>query len=279
MRRTSVAALLFVMIASGLPTAQSPLAFEAASVKPNRSGGFARQMGPAPGGRLTATNTPARNLIAYAYGIPQDSISFRIAGPTWLETDAFDVNANVTGTWTPDQMREMMRTLLADRFRLVARAEAREMPTYALVVANQGQLRRSAVDEAACQARRAAIQRREPVPPPVPGAPPICGTGRIIPGMITGVGQPMASLASSLAQFVGRAVTDRTQLTGLWDFQLKWTPDQIPQPPPGAPPLTVDPNGPSIFTALQEQLGLKLESTRGPVDVVVIDRVERPTDD
>jgi uncharacterized protein (TIGR03435 family) len=89
----------------------------------------------------------------------------------------------------------------------------------------------------------------------------------------------MTSLASTLGQFVSRSVVDRTQLTGLFDFELKWTPDTIPQVPADAPPLNIDPNGPAIFTALQEQLGLKLESTRGPVDVVVIERVERPSAD
>ena len=89
----------------------------------------------------------------------------------------------------------------------------------------------------------------------------------------------MTSLASSLSRFVDRAVADRTNLVGLFDFELKWTPDVLPQGPPDALPLNIDPNGPSIFTALQEQLGLKLESTRGPVDVVVIDRVDHPTED
>jgi uncharacterized protein (TIGR03435 family) len=259
-----------------------PLAFEAASIKPNASGDWRRAMGPAPGGRFMATNVPARDLIAYAYGISQDSVSFRIVGgPKWIDEDRFDVNANVTGTWTPQQMREMMRTLMADRFRLAAHAETREMPTYTLaVVPNRPlRLRRSVVDEAACQARREAIRRREPVSPSVPGTPPICGTGRTIPGTITAVGGSTTSLASTLGQFVSRTVVDRTQLAGLFDFELKWTPDTIPQVPADAPPLNIDPNGPSIFTALQEQLGLKLDSARGPVDVVVIDRVERPTPD
>jgi uncharacterized protein (TIGR03435 family) len=260
----------------------TPLAFEAASIKQNKSGDWRRAMGPAPGGRFTATNVPARDLIAYAYGISQDSVSFRIVGgPKWIDEDRFDVNANVAGTWTPSQMREMMRTLMADRFRLAAHAETREMPTYTLaVVPNRPlRLRRSVVDEAACQTRREAIQRREPVPPPVPGAPPICGTGRTIPGTITAVGGSMTSLTSTLGQFVSRSVVDRTELSGLFDFELKWTPDTPPLVPADAPPLNIDPNGPSIFTALQEQLGLKLESTQGPVDIVVIDRVEHPTED
>lgn len=273
-------AFLAVVLLAELAATQPPLAFEAASVKVNASGDWRRGMGPAPGGRFTATNTPARDLIAYAFGVSQDSVGFRIVGgPAWIDQDRFDVAASVAGIWTPPQMREMVRTLLADRFKLAAHMEARELPTYALVVvANQPlRLRRSAVDEAACRARRDAIQRREPVPPPVPGAPPICGTGRTMPGTITAIGGSMSALASSLGQFVGRSVSDRTQLVGLFDFELRWTPDAIPRVAPDAPPLDIDPNGPSIFTALPEQLGLKLESTRGPVDVVIIDSMQRPT--
>jgi uncharacterized protein (TIGR03435 family) len=287
MKTTSVLLAASVVAGSAMGSAQQAgsakaPAFEAASVKQNKSGDWRRAMGPAPGGRFTATNVPARDLIAYAYGISQDSVSFRIVGgPKWINEDRFDVNAAVTGPWTPAQMREMMRTLMADRFALAAHAETRDMPTYTLAaVPNQAfRLRRSVVDEAACQRRREAIQRREAVPPPVPGAPPICGTARTIPGTITAVGGSMPSLASTLGQFVNRSVVDRTELSGLFDFELKWTTDTIPQVPADAPPLNIDPNGPSIFTALQEQLGLKLESTRGPVDVVVIDRVQRPTAD
>jgi uncharacterized protein (TIGR03435 family) len=89
----------------------------------------------------------------------------------------------------------------------------------------------------------------------------------------------MEGLATTLAPWASRIITDRTQLSGLFDFELTWTPDQPLQLLADAPPLNIDPNGPSIFTALQEQLGLKLESTRGSVDVVVIDHVERPTPD
>jgi uncharacterized protein (TIGR03435 family) len=256
---------MHVLFALLLIAAQAPLAFEVASIKLNRSADSRRQIGPAPGGRFLVTNTTLRDLLPYAYGLPQAQASFRvIGGPAWIDDDRFDITASVAGTWTPQQMSEMLRTLLADRFGLVAHRELREMPTYALVVASQPRrLTRSAVDQAACDARRAAIQRREPVPPPVAGAPPICGTGRTIPGAIRAVGQTTDALATSLAPFVSRVVADRTQLEGLWDYELTWN----------------DPDGPSIFTALQEQLGLKLESTYGPVDVVVIDRVEHPKED
>ena len=104
------------------------------------------------------------------------------------------------------------------------------------------------------------------------------------PGNISSGGQPISQLATMLSTFVNRTVLDRTGLTGAFDLTLNWTPEQLPQgrgePPPGAPPLPpIDPNGPSIFTAVQEQLGLKLDSQRGPVEVLVIDSVEQPTAD
>jgi uncharacterized protein (TIGR03435 family) len=114
------------------------------------------------------------------------------------------------------------------------------------------------------------------------------------PGRIMGGGMPLSQLATTLSQSVGRIVQDKTGLTGAYDFTLVFTPDQMPQgpggagggvalgvgPPPGAPALPpIDPNGPSVFTALQEQLGLKLESARGQVNVLVIDRAERPAEE
>jgi len=104
----------------------------------------------------------------------------------------------------------------------------------------------------------------------------------MFPGALTGGAQTTAQLANALARFVGRTVADRTGLAGIYDIDLKWTPEQLQrgEAPPGALPLpSIDPNGPSIFTAVQEQLGLKLESTKAPADVLVIDHVEKPTPD
>jgi uncharacterized protein (TIGR03435 family) len=182
-------------------------------------------------------------------------------------------------------MGAMLRTLLKDRFRLAAHNETRELPAYALVMTRSDnafgpRLRRSEVSEVDCAARRAAIRRREQVAPQQPGRPPVCGSGRTVPGKISAVGWPMEQLVNALTPFAGRVVLERTGLSGLFDVDLEWTPDQLPRQPPDDPePLRIDPNGPSLFTALQEQLGLKLESTRGPVEVLVIDRAEKPSAD
>lgn len=104
---------------------------------------------------------------------------------------------------------------------------------------------------------------------------------RVGPGLANASGQPIAQVVQFLAQFTGRPVYDKTGLTGMYDFNLKWAPEPggagpFGPPPPGAPPVAVDPDAPNIYTAVQEQLGLKLESAKGPVDVIVVDRIERP---
>jgi uncharacterized protein (TIGR03435 family) len=196
-----------------------------------------------------------------------------------------DWQANPNGP--PPALALMLQTLLAERFKLAVHNDRREMPIYALVLARRDgklgpQLRASATD---CAALMAATRARGGPPTPcAPGERPPCGL-RMFPGNFSGGSATITQLTNALARFVSRTVVDRTGLTGNYDVDLQWTPDQMPQglrgdAPPGAPPLpTIDPNGPSIFTAVQEQLGLKLESTKGPVDVLVIDRAERPTDD
>ena len=265
---------------------EKPLAFEVASIKSNKSGDWRKGMGPAPGGRFTATNVTFRELVPFAYGLSQATANIRvIGGPKWMDTDHFDVVARAQGMPSLQELSVMVRTMLAERFRLSAHTETKELPVYALVMAKRDgsfgpQLRRSEVSEAACAARRAAIQRNEPVPPLQPGAPAVCGTGRSRPGSVTAVGFSLGWLADTLGPFVGRVVLDRTGLTGLVNLGLEWTPDPMPQPRPDDPdPLRIDPHGPSVYSALADQLGLKLESTKGPVSVLVIDRLEHPTED
>ena len=159
------------------------LAFEVASVKVNTSGDWRKSIGPAPGGRFLATNNTLKDLIPFAYGLPQATAGIRIVGgPSWIDSDRFDVVAKIDGTPSPQEIGAMLRTLLKYRFKLSAHNEARDLPVYALVVTRAStfgpRLRRSEVSEIDCAARRAAIRRREPVPPPQPGKPPVCGSSR-----------------------------------------------------------------------------------------------------
>jgi uncharacterized protein (TIGR03435 family) len=242
-----------------------------------------------PGGRFTVS-MPLSALITMAYGIQRFQL---LGGPGWINSDRFDITAKAedvpmppTPTGTPNRMQLMVRSLLKERFALVAHNETRELPVSYLVMAREDgrlgeRLKPSTVDCAALMAQRA---RGGGPPPelPKPGEAPQCGMmggmGRIAGGAAT-----MSTLASMLAAQLNRPVYDRTNLTGRFDFQIEYTPDRMPQIQPGAslPPGIVlpSPDGPSLFTALQEQLGLKVESTRGPVEVVVIDSVEQPTPD
>lgn len=288
-----------LVVATGL-AAQSPQppavgpAFEVASIKPNTSGDGRVMMENQPG-RYIATNVSLRLLIRNAYQLQDSQIT---GGPGWVSADRFDINAKVPDEFRgmtppapgsgPSPLALMIRALLAERFKLVIHNETKDAPIYALVLARgDGRLgpalKRSETD---CGATFGAGRGRGPMPPPgppVPGELMPCGI-RIGPGNMAVGGAPLSQVANSLGMFAGRIVLDRTGLTGNYDFSLTWTPDQMPQRPPGAPdPLinsvAVDPNGPSLFTAVQEQLGLKLDSQRGPVDVVVIDRAEKPVED
>lgn len=290
------------------PTGAGTPSFEVASIKKNTSGEQFVRMG-GPPGRYTATNVPLRQLIIQAYQIQPTQL---IGGPEWLATERFDINAT-TGTAPTAEGRggvfagargnpvaPMLRNLLADRFKLKVHAEQREMQVYALVTREEGKLGPSLVPTAVdCGAMMAARGRGDgPPPAPGPGQRPPCSF-MMGPGTFAASSVPMAELARSLSPRLGRIVIDRTGLSGQYDFEVTFAPDSVGGlggpggpgggggaivvgggPPPGAPALPpVDPNAPSLFTALQEQLGLRLDSVRTPVDVIVIDSVERPTED
>jgi bla regulator protein blaR1 len=263
----------------------SAVSFEVASVKPNKSGDQRVMMSTPPTGRVTATNIPVRLLLQQAYSVQPFQI---VGGPSWMASDRFDITAKAPEGVTPAQLRPMMRNLLADRFKLIAHTETREMPIYHLVVARAdgrlgANLKPSSID---CAAMMSGRRGGPPPAPPQPGEPIQCGF-MVGPGGMNAGGMPLVELARSLSGFVNRIVVDKTGLKGEYDFQLTYTPEGrggLPGLPPipgpiGADAPAADPNRPSLFTALQEQLGLKLESQKGPVDVLVIDRLEQPSED
>jgi|SRR5688572_1342435 len=264
-----VAALAFLAAPSLLGAGQNAPAdtrptFEAAAVKSHRGGERTRNT-ILPGGRYSATNVPLRMMIRSAYGVQDFQL---VGGPAWLATDGYDVTAKAAMDAPPDRLFAMVRSLLEDRFRLVVHRETRTLPVYALIRVNSErlgrQLRRSDAD---CGGAPAAAGR------------PRCGILMNF-GEIRGTGVTLSQLATSLAPFSGRAVQDRTSAPGAFDFELQFTPDPAGFPaPPGAESAAANANRPSLFTAVQEQLGLKLESTTAPLEVLVIDRAERPTED
>jgi uncharacterized protein (TIGR03435 family) len=242
-------------------------------------------------GRYTATNVTLRALIVNAYHLESFQL---LGGPGWIGSDHFDIVAKIPDDVPSPSLPLMLKALLADRFTLVMHTESRQLPIYALVAARSDrklgpQIHPAAVD---CEAPapRSTLKAKESKQKskeergsaaPASGQKPLC-TARTAPGRISSSAITMSALAGSLSAAVERMVLDRTGITGAFTVELTWTPDQMPQRWVGADPskakaARVDPNGPSIFTALREQLGLKLDSSKGPVEVFVIDRVEHLT--
>ena len=283
---TSLAALALALVAT-IAHAQSPAPaaarFDVASIKANRSGAPFR-MGPViqPGGRVVATNLTLRDLVRSAFGIEDNQL---VGGPGWIDADRFDVEARGPADLTPARGRAMLQDLLADRFKLTTHPETRQLPIYRLVMARRDRalgprLRRSGPDCAPI-APPAGIPAPPPPPPGTGGVSLTadqttrlkCGTA-MFPGGTSSRSTTMAALANLLSEAVERPVVDETNLPGEFDLDLTYTPDFGDTPPIATPSTTA----PSLFTALEEQLGLKLEAARGPVNVLVIDRVERPAD-
>ncbi len=267
--------------------AQTPAnqAFEVASVKPNKTGDGRVMLGVQPGGRFNATNVPLRMLIRQAFNVQEFQI---VGGPDWLTSDRFDIIAKAPeGEFNAEVMRPMLQSLLVERFKLTSHRESRDMQIYALMKArSDGKLGPNLTPSAVNCAEVMRGRRGGGPAPPQPGQKMDCGF-MIGPGRMNVGGMPMANLAQSLSPMVGRIVFDKTELTGNYDFELTYSLEGLGSafPGGGGPPLLngapppVDPNTPNIFTALQEQLGLKLDSQRGPVDVLVIDRIEQPVAD
>jgi uncharacterized protein (TIGR03435 family) len=251
-------------------------AFEVASIKVNRTGmrgdpPMARFL---PGGRWTVTNLTLRNLVLNSHRLQEFQLT---GGPSWVSSDRFDIAATAGRDASPDELRLMVRTLLAERFKLVTHTERQERPAFDLMIARaDGRLgpglRTTAAD---------CITFRAPVAPPSPNEPlPQCGFLGQGSANVFFRGVPIEAFArSTLTMRLGRMVVDRTQLSGNFDIDLEWTPgpEEIgPPPPPDANRSAAD--GPSLFTALQEQLGLKLESSRALIEVLVIDGATRPSE-
>jgi len=259
------------------------LSFEAASVKVNKSGRPGGEDKVLPGGRYIAENLPLIYLIRFAYERSPRSRGLAPAdaagGPAWLRTDRFDISATAERQVSLTELRTMLRTLFEDRFQLKAHFETREMPVYQMVLVKPGtlgsQLRRTNAD---CGS--------EPLDPQRNSAP--CGYFGPSLDFKLGSdrayqafrGMTMEDFGLRLHEFLGRPVIDHTGLSGYFDGDFEFTAEIVmPPPPPGQPNPYDGRILPSIFSVLPQQLGLKLDSQRGPGEVLVIDRVEHPTED
>jgi uncharacterized protein (TIGR03435 family) len=274
--------------AQSTPPKNAPLpSFEVASIKRNPSvwnepTHHRMDVHPELGGRLTAHNAPLMLLIQRAYAVQAFQV---VGGPAWINTDGYDVEAKPEGNTDRKEMWLMLQTLLADRFKLTLHRETRRLPVYDLKAAKRGP-KLPAPKAVGC------VSRPPDAPPtPSPQGQADCGyvAGPMGPSgllQLEGSKVHMADLISKLALVLGRPVLDKTEFTGEFDLNLSFTADEATMGlpgfggpgDPGGSPLPTDPNVPNIFAALEEQLGLKLVSAKGPVEVLVIDHVERPSE-
>jgi uncharacterized protein (TIGR03435 family) len=235
-----------------------PPKYEVSSIKPNADSDFRFAFRIQPDGSLAATGITLKRLLMTAYNVQ----GFRIfGGPDWVASSRWDLQAKPNRVASSDEVRAMLRALLEDRFRLRCHAESRRMPVYELTVDSKGS-----------KLQRVKDAETKPVL-------------RVAAGSIQLTKATPATFASQLSYALGQPVIDKTGLSGEFDFALQWTPetgeDGGPTTaglPPGArdqPASTSD--GPSIFKAISKQLGLRLKSGRGPVEVILIDAVQMPT--
>lgn len=243
LRRVLLLTVACTLAAVTLPcAAQPPLEFEVASIKPKPTppGPGNTTMRFDPGGRFRATGAPLNALIQLAYGVKDFQVS---GGPKWADSESYDVVAQPAAgvTLNRDQLKVAIQALLADRFKLKFHRETRDLAIYSLVVAKNGPKLTKNID--------------------VPGP-----EAAIASGQLKGSKISMSILADLLAQRLDRTVRDDTGISGDFDVKLDWGPGQ-----------TADRDDPSIFTALQEQLGLKLNAQKGPVEILIIDSAERPS--
>jgi uncharacterized protein (TIGR03435 family) len=225
-------------------------------------------------GRLVMTNFSLKQLILFAFDVPNNQVSGVHA---WMDSSHYDVKATVEGNESVKQMEgQMLQALLEDRFNLKVHRETAERPVYELTVEKSG-VKMQLSKEGSCT----PYSMDSPPPPPAPGAahptycdfPHLAGDG--LNRTLDGAGVSIAKLAGSLSRFgLDRPVIDKTGLTGGFDIHLKWAMDEAAGAT--APAATDDPTSPSIFTALKDQLGLKLEAVRAPVEILVIDHAEQP---
>jgi uncharacterized protein (TIGR03435 family) len=248
---TGLTTLAVMVLASLIGTrAQSSETFEVASIRPSRNSSAGSNFDSAPGGRLTATNITVKYLIRLAYDVKDYQIE---RAPGWVDSEQYDIAAkSASGRNTGlEEEKSMLRDLLANRFQMATHRETKQMQVYLLVVGKNGpKLKES-------NASRTTTRK---------------GCGHLAGTRLT-----MDVIATILSRQFERDVLNRTDFPGKYDFQLDWTPDAGPCPAAEGPDGATA-NLPSIFTAVQQQLGLKLESSKGPVEILVIDHVERPSE-
>ena len=271
--RTTLCALTVCCLAGAAAAQEKRAEFEVASVKPNTSGNMLVMIRPPVGGRFTATNARLKMLLGIAYNVKGFEIS---GGPGWADSEGFDIEAKATDSGISlDDMRPMLQSLLADRFQLKVHRETKEVPIYALVAAKNG-LKVPAAKEGGCT----EFKPGDKLPPPPSGRgsgglpPTPCGGFFMSPNHLEGGKISMMQLVNALSNILGQPVADKTGFNGTFDVSLDFSPEGTAL----FRGAQADDSRPSIFTALQDKLGLKLESQKGPEQILIIDHAEKPTE-
>ena len=246
-------AAIFVVIGAVLMMAQAPLTkFDIASVKRNTSGDANSSSGPVAGGAFSARNSTVKQLLLEAFRVPETLVR---GGPSWIETERFDVDARPGAPVDSATSVQMLQALLAERFRLKTHRETTDVEGYGLIV-SPGGAKLVLNTDVECK-------------------PPCGGTISSPTGRLTSRKVPLSRFAVRLAEVVSRPVVDMTGLVGDFNMTLEWAPE--PSQFQGAAKETPNDQRPSLFTALEEQLGLRLVPQRIRQEVLVIDAIERPT--
>jgi uncharacterized protein (TIGR03435 family) len=260
MKPLSIACL--VLAAAGAQASAGQAQFDVASVKVNNSGERFTRMRPPAGGTFTGTNVTLQMLIVMAYKVKTFEIS---GGPAWMDAARYDVAAKTADSIVEEQFRSMLQALLAERFRLAAHRETRTMAVYSLTAAKGG-LKLPNANPSPCSASGLAAKAFPEQPAKA------CGAFGLESTLLEGRTVAMPMLTNGLSTLLGRPIVDHTGYTGTFDVELQFAP--LENSASGA--NTADSTFPSLFTALQEQLGLKLEAQRGPAEILVIDHAEKP---
>ena len=246
---------LFGMYAFAWAQAERSLTFGVASIKPTPAADQETKWGPEPGGRFSASGTTLKQLIAVSYGVQEYQIS---GGPKWMATDRWSIEAKVAGfkgRFNRQQLAQVMKALLADRFQLRTHPRTKNLPVYLLVLSKYGPKLRAPSEQSST-----------------------IDFGR---GFVNGKSVSMDLLARALSMVLERPVVNQTGLSGEYEVHLKWLPDPEPgNTPPGEPADPPDPDSrlAPIFTAVQSELGLRLNAARGPAEIVEILEAKRPSE-
>jgi uncharacterized protein (TIGR03435 family) len=265
LKRLLLAILLCLLPAQAQNVPQS---FEVANIKPSGPDARGTVIAMPPGGRLEIANMSLKEMMVNAYGIQPFQVS---GGPAWLDTAHYDISAKATGESKRDDVLLMLQSLLADRFQLSFRRETRQLPIYLLIVAGKNRKPGAKL----VPSKEGVCKVPDPVNPFAVDPMRLCGAFELGPDGLRLVGAPLSSLMPRLSRLLGRTVIDQTGLRQNFDVNVEWSADEslAMRRPNGAPS---DTDAASIFTVFRKELGLDFKAEKGPVEIFLIQRAEKP---